>query len=110
MVTYGSDEGYRPLAAGIVMKNLVHGEGTMMVQFRLDEGSHLQRHKHPEEQTGYLIAGSLRLRVGNETYTLSPGDSWNIPSGTPHSADALADSVAVEVFAPVREDYLPGTR
>ena len=107
MVTYGSDEGYRPLKAGIGMKNLVQGESTMMLQFRLDEGSHLQRHKHPQEQTGYMIAGSLRLRVGDETFTVGPGDSWNIPGDTPHSADALADTVLIEVFSPLREDYLP---
>lgn len=106
MVTYDSQEGFRLNREGIQMKNLVHGEHTMMMQFLLDEGSHIPRHSHPQEQTGYLVAGSLRFTIGEKVYTLSAGDSWCIPGGVPHKVDTLQDSIVLEVFSPLRDDYL----
>lgn len=47
--------------------------------------------------------------IGKEKCNLCPGDSWCIPGGVEHSAEIAEDSVAVEVFSPVREDYLPTT-
>ncbi len=101
------DEGYVPALPGITRKTLVHGAQTLMAEFRLQAGSTLPRHAHPHEQTGCLVNGHLRLTIGPETRDLRPGDSWCIPGGVQHEAVALADTVAVEVFAPVREDYLP---
>lgn len=87
---------------------MVYGRRTLLTEFRLTHGSVLPRHAHPHEQTGYLVAGRLRLTVGEETRELGAGDAWCIPGGTEHLAEALDDVVAVEVFSPVREDYLPG--
>ena len=70
-------------------------------------GRHTTATCTPREQTGYLVSGSLRLTIGEEARDLAQGDSWCIPGGTDHGAEVLADSVAVEVFSPVREDYLP---
>jgi quercetin dioxygenase-like cupin family protein len=47
------------------------------------------------------------LYIGGEPHDVHPGDSWCIPGGVEHAADALENTVAVEVFSPVREDYLP---
>jgi len=89
------------------MKTICHGTRTLMTEFLLDRGSTLPEHAHPHEQTGYLVAGHLRLRIGTAEHEVRPGDSWCIPGGEPHGAHILEDSVAVEVFSPVREDYLP---
>ena len=78
-----------------------------MTEFHLASGSTLPRHAHPHEQTGYLVSGALRLTIGDEACDMAPGDSWCIPGGTEHEAEVQADSVAVEVFSPVRKDYLP---
>jgi len=78
-----------------------------MVEFRLKKDSLLPRHSHPHEQTGHLVSGHLRLYIGGEAHDVLPGDSWCIPGGVEHGADALEDTVAVEVFSPVRVDYLP---
>jgi quercetin dioxygenase-like cupin family protein len=102
-----SDAGYRRLAAGIEMKPLAYGEKTLMVQFRLHKGHEFPHHQHPHEQTGYLLSGHIRLVLaGGEVYDALPGDSWSIPGGVEHWGEFLEDSVAVEVFSPVREDYL----
>ncbi len=67
----------------------------------------LPAHRHPHEQTGYLVSGRLELTIGDECHLVTPGDSWCIAGNVTHSAVALDDAVAVEAFSPVREDYLP---
>jgi quercetin dioxygenase-like cupin family protein len=101
-----SEEGYVEVLPGIAVKTLNHGGGTLMSEFRLAAGAALPEHAHVHEQTGYLLSGSLRLTIGPDSRRLVPGDSWNVPPNVAHRADVLADSVAVEVFAPAREDYL----
>ena len=103
-----NDDGYRPALEGIERKTLVYGKNTLMTEFRLRKGAVLPRHSHPHEQTGYLVRGRIRLSIGAEDYEAEVGDSWCIPGGVEHGADILENSVAIEVFAPVREDYVPG--
>jgi len=98
---------YRQLLDGVWLKTIAHGEKTLMGRFRLSKGALVPAHDHPHEQIGILISGRLRFTVGGEVFEAAEGDSWCIPGGVAHSAEALFDSVAVEVFSPVREDYLP---
>jgi len=102
-----TDQGYLDALPGIRRKTLSYGAATLMSEFRLKAGSPLPMHEHPQEQTGYLISGRLRLSIGEETREMGPGDSWSIPGGVTHGAETLEDTVAVEVFSPVRKDYLP---
>ena len=102
-----SENGYHLALMGIEQKTLVYGEKTLMTEFLLKKGSSLPRHSHPHEQTGYLVKGKIRLSIGAEEFEAHPGDSWCIPGGVEHGAEIIEDSVAIEVFSPVREDYLP---
>jgi quercetin dioxygenase-like cupin family protein len=95
------------VAPGIRRKTLCHGNATLTSEFHLDAGHVQPMHAHPQEQTGYLVTGRLRMTIGGRTHDAGPGDSWCIPGGVEHGADVLEESVAVEVFSPVREDYLP---
>jgi quercetin dioxygenase-like cupin family protein len=97
----------RQLAEGVEMTTLVHGEKTLMGQFKITGGSEIPLHSHPHEQTGIMISGKLRFNVDGEIFEAETGDSWCLPGGIEHSAEALEDSVIVEIFSPVREDYLP---
>lgn len=99
--------GYRQAVDGVRMKTLVYGENTLFTEFLLSAGHTLPRHAHEQEQTGYLVSGAIRLSIGNDAFDVGPGDSWCIPGGVEHGAEILADSVAIEVFSPVRKDYLP---
>ena len=87
---------------GKILKQL-----TLMTEFRLEKGAQLPRHHHPYEQTGYLVSGRIRLTIGGDTFIVGPGDAWCIPENVEHGAQIEDDAVAVEVFSPVREDYLP---
>ncbi|MDO9110461.1 MAG: cupin domain-containing protein [Desulfatirhabdiaceae bacterium] len=102
-----SDNGYKQVLDGIRLKTLVYGDKTLIAEFHLEKGAQIPVHSHPHEQTGYLISGRIRLAIGEDTFDVEPGDSWCIPGDVVHRAEFLEDSVAVEVFSPVREDYLP---
>lgn len=107
MFRQADDNGYRDVLDKIRQKTLVHGEKTLMTEFLLEKGAVLPRHSHPHEQTGYLVSGSLDLTIGAQTHRVEPGGSWCIPGGIEHEAVAREDAVAIEVFSPVRADYLP---
>lgn len=98
---------FHEVVQGIEKRTLVFGEKTLMTEFRLHKGSTLPSHAHPHEQTGYQVSGRMQLTIGDQTYDTAAGDSWCIPGDTVHSAVCLEDAVALEVFSPLREDYLP---
>jgi quercetin dioxygenase-like cupin family protein len=98
--------GYKPVLEGIKLKTLVHGEKTLFAEFKMEKGNKLPRHSHPQEQTGYLFSGHIKLTIGTDTFDVEPGDSWCVPGNMEHQAEIILDSVAIEVFSPVREDYL----
>ncbi|MFA5903879.1 MAG: cupin domain-containing protein [Desulfobacula sp.] len=92
---------------GIEMKTFVYGENSLLTRFHLKKGSLLLLHSHPQEQTGFMISGKMKLYIGKEAFTAEAGDSWSIKGGIEHRAEILEDSMAIEVFSPLREDYLP---
>ena len=98
---------YKIVLPGIELKTLVYGEKTLFTEFRMDAGSVLPRHAHIHEQTGYLIEGKIRLTIGEQVFEVEKGDCWSIPGNMEHSAEILKDSVAIEVFSPVRDEYIP---
>ena len=97
----------RQLVEGVHLSTLVHGEKTLMGQFSIAKGSTIPPHSHPHEQTGFMVYGKLRFKVEDEVMEVFTGDSWCIPGGAEHGVEALEESVVIEVFSPVREDYLP---
>jgi quercetin dioxygenase-like cupin family protein len=107
MFSQKSLKGYITVVDGIKRKTLVYGDNTLMTEFLLEKGKVLPAHKHPHEQTGYLVSGEIILTIGKEEFKASPGDSWVIPGNIEHGAKIIEDSVAIEVFAPLRQDYLP---
>lgn len=97
---------YKELLPGVFMKPLTYGEQALLCEFRLEPGAHIPLHQHPHEQSGYLVRGSLRLFGEEGEFEASPGCSWNFKGGVQHGADALTECVLIEVFTPVRQEYL----
>ena len=107
MFKKADNNGFTSPVEGINVKTISFGEKTLMAEFRLEKDADLPEHTHPHEQTGYLVSGKIILNIGEESHTVNPGDSWCIGGDVPHSAKIIEDSVAIEVFSPVREDLLP---
>ena len=106
MFVKNEERGFIPMVEGVKRKTLAHGEKTLLIEVFLDQGSIVPEHSHPHEQTGYMISGRMIFNIDGKEFSAKPGDSWAIPGGAVHSVDVLEDSVVVEVFSPVREDYL----
>ncbi|MCF6247867.1 MAG: cupin domain-containing protein [Desulfobacula sp.] len=103
---FDSDNFLTPID-GIEMKTFVHGDNSLLTRFHLKKGSQLPSHSHPHEQTGFMVSGKMKLIIGKEEFIAEPGDTWCIKGDIDHQAKIIEDSIAIEVFSPVREDYLP---
>ena len=106
MIYKANGNGYNKILEGVRIKTLVHGDRSLLSEFHLEKGHKIPLHAHPQEQTGYLVSGRMRFSIAGEILEVEPGDSWCISGGVEHGAEVLVDSVAIEVFSPVREDYL----
>lgn len=104
--SYPRDFKERELVPGIVLR-LVWGERVMLSYATFQPNSTLLTHSHPNEQTGIVIEGELKLTIGNETRLCKGGDAFTIPGNVEHSAvngDKL--TIVVDTFSPPREDYM----
>jgi quercetin dioxygenase-like cupin family protein len=108
MVIKDNKKGIVEMLDGVSRQNLAVGEKTHMVKFFLDKGSSVPVHSHAQEQTGYLVKGKIVLTIDRIKHELCEGDCWSIPGNISHGAEPLEYSVIVEVFSPIREDYLDG--
>jgi len=100
-------DGFLTPVEGIEMKTLVYGENSLLTRFHLKKESILPKHSHPQEQTGFMVSGKMTLFIDGEAFLAEPGDTWSIKGNIEHWAEIIEDSVAIEVFSPLREDYLP---
>jgi quercetin dioxygenase-like cupin family protein len=107
MIGKHGKDGYKEPIKGIRQKTLCYGSRTLMTEFLLDKNNILPEHSHPYEQTGYLVKGHILLKIGDTQHDTRPGDSWCIPADLRHGAQIIEDSTAIEIFSPVREDYIP---
>jgi len=107
MIGKHSKDGYKEPIKGIRQKTLCYGSRTLMTEFLLDKNSILPEHSHSYEQTGYLVKGHILLKIGDTQHDTHVGDSWSIPADVRHGAEIIEDSIAIEIFSPVREDYIP---
>jgi quercetin dioxygenase-like cupin family protein len=95
---------------GVVVRP-VHGKGVTLALVELAPNSHVPDHRHVNEQSGVLVRGSFRLRVGDETREVEPGGTWRILADVPHEAHTGPDgALALEVWSPPREDWEPVER
>lgn len=91
---------------GVSLDSLAVGEKTMVCKMNYVVGNYATEHKHPHEQSGYVISGKYRMTIEEQEYELNPGDSYAIPGDTPHSFKVIEGGEVIDVFTPVREDYL----
>jgi quercetin dioxygenase-like cupin family protein len=96
-------------------RRLFTGERMMLAQVYLDKGAIVPWHSHENEQLTWVISGALRFELGTEgsedveELVVSAGDVLFIPSNVPHMAEALEDTLDVDIFSPPRQDWLEGT-
>jgi unsaturated pyranuronate lyase len=102
-----SDEPVEELSATIG-RQMIHTETMTLARITLRQGALVPRHTHPNEQIATVLEGRLRFMVGGEERVVSAGESVPLSANVPHEVEALEDSVILDVFSPVREDWVRG--
>jgi quercetin dioxygenase-like cupin family protein len=93
-------------------RRLITGERMMLAHVYLDKGCVVPKHSHENEQLSYILDGALRFWLGDdesEVVDVAAGEVLHLPSHLPHKAEALEDTVDVDVFCPPRQDWLDGS-
>src|SRR5436853_4696959 len=90
-------------------RKLITGDRMMLSHVYLKKGSIVPRHSHENEQITYILEGGLRFWIGADeaqTIDVMPGEVLHIPAFVQHKAEALADTLDVDIFSPPRQDWL----
>ncbi|SFE88880.1 Cupin domain-containing protein [Chitinophaga sp. CF118] len=82
------------------------GKDSMVTKMLYKPTDSVPFHKHPNEQSGYVVSGKYKLKFGGEEFLLTPGDSYSIPANVEHSIEIIEAGEVVDVFTPIRQDYL----
>jgi quercetin dioxygenase-like cupin family protein len=93
-------------------RKLITGDGMMLAQVFLKKGCVVPRHQHHNEQFTYIVEGALRFFIGEdeaEEVVVRAGEVLHIPSNVWHKAEALEDTLDMDIFSPPREDWLNHT-
>jgi quercetin dioxygenase-like cupin family protein len=91
---------------GVDFVVLSHGEKSMITKMQYKKEDSVPMHKHPNEQSGYVISGRYRIRFGDIDQEIEPGDSYTIPKNIMHSIDIIEAGEVLDCFSPPRQDYL----
>ncbi len=94
---------------GEISRKIITGEKEMIAHVRLAKGAVVPEHSHVSEQITYILEGALRFWIRGEELTVAAGQVLVIPSNVPHKAVALADTLDVDIFSPIRQDWLDRT-
>ncbi len=96
----------KEVAKGVTIKPLA-GEHVMLNYVEFVPSGEVPLHSHHHEQLGLILEGELAMQIGEEHRTLRPGDTYVIPGGIHHSGRAgKSGALVLDVFYPLREDYL----
>jgi quercetin dioxygenase-like cupin family protein len=92
----------------LITRQMLHGERMTIARLELRKGATVPMHSHANEQISMIAAGVLQFDVDGTQAVVQAGEMLHLPGGVPHSVLALEDSVAIDVFSPVREDWIRG--
>ena len=93
-------------------RRLITGERTMLAHVYLKKGCVVPRHQHENEQLTYILEGGLKFWIGEDekdVVIIKPGEVLHIPSMVWHKAEAIEDTLDVDIFTPPRQDWLEKT-
>jgi quercetin dioxygenase-like cupin family protein len=93
----------------LIDRQFVSGERSMLARLVLRKGAIVPLHSHENEQITYILEGALKFIVQGEEIIVHAEEVLVIPSHVPHSAEALEDTVDLDVFCPPRADWINGT-
>ena len=103
---FGQDRPVVEIQPGVFRKTLSYSDSLMVCEIHLVKGAAVPPHQHVHEQSSYVISGKLIYTVDGEGRLLEAGNAVMLASNVLHSAEAVEDTLLIDVFSPLREEYL----
>ena len=94
------------LGGGVSRKILAYDENLMSVEVRFVKGAVGSVHTHPHTQISYVIEGKFEAVIGDEKKIISVGDTYIVPPDVPHGVVCLEEGVLLDIFTPMRRDFV----
>ena len=91
-----------------ISRKVISGEKAMVAQVFISKGGVVPTHQHESEQISYIVEGALKFELEGKEVIVRKGEVLHIPSNVPHKATALEDTVDMDIFSPIRIDWLTG--
>ena len=92
----------------LLTRRYISGERITLARFTLRKGCFVATHSHANEQLSTVLTGALKFNIDGDEIIVRSGETLLIPPNTPHSAEAVEDTDALDAFAPVRSDWIEG--
>ncbi len=103
-----ADMQWEPVVPGLKRKIMGYDDKIMMVQVHFETGGIGANHQHFHSQTTYVVSGKFEVNIDGDKQILGPGDGFFVAPNLDHGATCLEEGVLIDVFSPVREDFLGG--
>ena len=91
-----------------IWRKVISGEKAMVAQVFIAKGGVVPMHQHESEQLTYILEGALQFSIEGREVVVHAGEVLHTPSNIPHSAVALEDTMDLDIFSPIRLDWLTG--
>lgn len=101
-----TNEAQRRSFLGVDFVLLSYGPESMITKMLYKKEDNVPFHKHPNEQSGYVISGTYRIIFGNIDCVIGPGDSYSIPRDVEHRIEIIEPGEVLDFFSPPRKDYI----
>jgi quercetin dioxygenase-like cupin family protein len=90
----------------LISRKIITGEKAMIAQVFVKKGGVVPEHHHESEQLSYVLQGALKFELEGREVIVRAGEVLLIPSNVPHRAVSIEDSLSLDVFSPIRQDWL----
>ncbi|HEY2013151.1 MAG TPA: cupin domain-containing protein [Bryobacteraceae bacterium] len=106
MEHYTWDDMEMEVLSDTISRKIITGDKAMIAQVFLAKGAIVPEHRHDAEQITYILKGALKFQLEGQEVVVSKGQVIRIPSQVPHAAVALEDTLDLDIFSPIRHDWL----
>jgi quercetin dioxygenase-like cupin family protein len=106
MEHYTWDEMEKEVLSDTIARKIITGEKAMVAQVFLAKGAVVPEHHHESEQITYILEGALQFEIEGQLIVVGKGQVLRIPSHVPHKAVALEDTLDLDIFSPIRQDWI----
>ena len=106
MFVLNNDIELKELGGGVSRKVLAYNEDLMSVEVRFEKGAVGTMHTHPHTQISYVLEGKFEATIDGETMVIAKGDTYITPPNAPHGVTCLEAGVLLDVFTPMRKDFV----